>query len=253
MVYQYHRTVTSSLHAIARLASSSPYYVLINAPLPKALEIASRQVKRYPTIQASAHVRSSLRSVGQPVVQMLILKPTATHVPILLVSNKVPENSRETWSHMFDLEAPNQPLRWRNYQIAHIDDEARRGVTWRLSEPVFRHYHFRLKRLIAGRGGTVGGAGKRPLPSSHLSSDSAWQQVSELAKHLQIYPGFSGIRDDVRNLRAISNRLWRGSYPNYTYPRWQLPPETYRRAHKLARLETLVGANGANQPDPASP
>lgn len=227
-VQRYHRSVRSGLRAIALVARASPYVVLIQAPLDRAIEIARRQVERYPSIGVDHSTRTALRKVGQPAVQMVIMPPDGDKVSLVLLSNVIP-NEREQWQLALD---PDWPLVWRHYQLASGRGEA---ITWRLNEQIRAHYRCRINRLITGRGG-------QPRPGEklyQLPAAAAREQLLKLADHLTHYPGFSGIRQDVFELAQHSSKVWRSTHPQEPAPLWPRMPYLRFRTPETADLANL--------------
>ena len=229
----YHITVVSGLQAIARLARTSPYVVVVTAPLDKAERVAERQVKRYPSIIASHTTRTALRRAGYPAVQLVVMPPTEGEVVMLLMS-QTPIEGRETWQHALDLEAP---LVWRHYQLT-TTPEGR--VTWRLSEATRQHYRERIARLITGRGGVRRGPDGHHRAPYQLPPESAHQQVLKLAEHMRVYPGLSGVRADRVELAQYSTRVWKSTHPKHPYPQWPTYPYLPYQQPKTAPLETIT-------------
>lgn len=212
-VLHYHRTVTSALHTVARLARSSPWVAVIEVPVMKAVQVAQRQVSRHPTIMATHTTRTALRRAGVAAVQLVVMPPTGDTVTMLLMSNVVPPGSREVWQHALIPE----PLTWRNYALTRLPDNR---VTWRLSEAARDHYRQRVARLITGRGGPVD-QGKRPY---QLPPETAAQQILQLAAHLRHYPGFAGVRSDIFDLAQHSTKIWKATHSQRQWPVWPTMP-----------------------------
>ncbi|WP_245556563.1 hypothetical protein [Deinococcus aquatilis] len=221
--------MTSALQIVARLAHSSPFVAVIEAPVAKAVQIAQRQAQRYPTIDTDHGTRTALRKIKMPAVQLVIMPPEDGEVAMLLLSNVVPADSREHWHNAF---AP-YPLTWRNYELTQT---AAGRITWRLSTEARQHYRARIARLITGRGGQPG-YGKRPY---QLPPQTAHDQIIKLAAHLQHYPGLSGIRSDVFDLAQYSTRVWTATHSQEHYPVWPTMPYARFSQAQTAPLPDLI-------------
>ena len=168
-----------------------------------------------------------------PATQQVILPPTQGNVTLLLMSNVVPEPSREQWRLALD---PDDLLRWRNYELYRSPEGT---ITWRLSEQVRAHYRMRITRSITGRGG-------RPKPGERpyqLPPATARQQVLQLAVHLGRYPGFSGIRADVYSLAQHSTKVWHNTHPHEPFPVWPKMPYLRFGQYRTAPLDDLLEEN----------
>lgn len=227
-VLNYHITVTSGLQDVARLARASPQVAVIQAPLGKALQIAQRQVDRYPVIASDHGTRTALRRAGLPAVQLVAMPPDRETITLMLLSN-VPGGEREQWRPVID---EDEPLIWRHYQLVRSSTGS---ITWRLSEAMRAHYRQRLNRLITGWSGKPK-PGDRPY---QLSPDTARTQVLLLAQHLQRYPGLSGIRRDVHELAQHSTRVWGSTHPALPYPVWPTMPYLRYQQPRTAALSGL--------------
>lgn len=230
---RYHTTTTSGLQEVARLARASPLVVDITVPAQQASRVAQRQAERYPSITQDHGTRSALRRVDMPAVQLVILPPEKGDITLLLLSNLVPENSREQWRLALD---PDEPLRWKNYELCRLPDGR---ITWRLSEQVRAHYRMHITRSITGRGGHPQ-PGERPY---QLPPETARQQVLSLAQHLTRYPGLSGIRKDVFALAHHSTKIWRNTHPQEPFPMWPKMPYARYGSPKTAPLDHLLEEN----------
>lgn len=226
--FHYHLTVTSALYMVARLARSSPYVAVIEVPLPKAVQVAQRQVSRHPTITATHTTRTALRRAGLAAVQLVVMPPSGDTVTMLLMSNVVPPSSREVWQRVLD----PLPLTWRNYELTRLPDSR---VTWRLSQAARDHYRQRLARLITGRGGPPA-QGERPY---QLPPATAAEQVRKLAAHLGNYPGFAGIRSDIFELAQHSTKLWNATHSQGQWPEWPTMPYVRFSQPQTAPLSDL--------------
>lgn len=229
MSLRYHITVTSALQQVVLLARLSPMVATITAPLQKAEQVAHRQAQQYPTITATPNTRSALRAAGLPAIQLVVMPPDSNTVTMFLLSNVIPQDSREVWRNALD---PHAPLTWRNYSLTTTKTGS---VTWRLSQQARDHYRQRLARLITGRGG-VPQAGQRPYM---MPDETARTQVLKLAEHLHRYPGFSGVRADVFDLAQHSTKLWRNTRPNSHYPVWPRQPNTRFSAAQTAPIDQI--------------
>lgn len=230
---RYHLTATSSLQAVARLARASPWIVAITVSAEQAARVAQRQAERYPSITRDHRSRNALRNLGLPAIQLVTLAPAQGHVTLLLVSNVVPQDSREQWRRALD---PDEPLRWRNYELIRSPEGA---ITWRLSEQARAHYQMCINRTITGRGG-------RPKPGERpyqFSPATARQQVLQLAAHLCRYPGFSGIREDVYTLAQHSTKVWHNTHPHEPFPVWPKMPYLRFGQYRTAPLDDLLEEN----------
>lgn len=229
MQLRYHLTVTSGLQQVVLLARLSPVVATITAPLEKAVQVASRQASRYPTITATPNTRSALRAAGLPAVQLVIMSPNEGAVTMFLLSNVAPQDSRETWRNALD---ERDLLTWRSYELVRGKNNA---MTWRLSQQARQHYRDRLARLITGRGG-IPAPGQKPYL---LPDQTAHEQVLKLAQHLHHYPGFSGVRADVFDLAQHSTKLWRNTRPNSHYPVWPRQPNMRFSAAQTAPIDQI--------------
>lgn len=229
----YHTTTTSALQAVARLARTSPYVVVIVAPLKKAEQVAQRQAQRYPSITATHTTRTALRRAGYPAVQLVVMHPSQGEVVMLLMSQHLIEG-REVWQHALD---PDTPLVWRHYQLT-TTPEGR--ITWRLSEATRRRYEVQIARLITGRGGVRIGANGRKRAAYQLPPESAHRQVMKLAEHLRVYPGLAGVRADLFALAQYSTRVWNSTHPKHPYPRWPTYPYLPYLQPRTAPLHTIT-------------
>jgi hypothetical protein len=233
---RYHSTVTSGLQAIIRLIRKSPYVVQLEVPVHKALAIAERQVKRYPSITQTHTTRTALRKVNLPVIQLVVMPPNGQTITLFLLSNQVPPDTRETWSQALD---PTTPLTWRNYELTQLEDGR---ISWRLSRQVRERYGVQLTRLITGRGGVrqvLTPGGMRRQAKYQLRPEVAYTQVLKLAAHLGQYPGLAGVRRDVFALAQQSTRLWQSTHPQRPYPVWPYQPYLPYRTPRMAPLSDL--------------
>lgn len=239
--FHFHKTVTSALQTVTRLARSSPYYAELRVPITRAEAVSDKLARRFPTIYATHTTRTALRKAKVPALHLVVMPPEVAkgEVVMLLLSNLIPENSGEMWRLCLD---PEQPLIWRNYELTKLEDGR---ITWKLSEVAERHYRKRLARLITGRGGLTP-KGKRPY---QLPDATAYQQVLLMARHLNHYPGLAGVRRSVFALAQHSTRMWKATRPHHTYPTWPTMPYVRLSAAQTAPLSELQEFTHAQKKD----
>lgn len=159
-----------------------------------------------------------------------------------------PIEGRETWRHILDAD---EPVIWGAYQF---DLTPVGRATWRLSEAKREHYRNRIARLITGRGGVVVDQDGKRQAAYKPTPEIAHKAVSNLIRHLGVYPGFSGVRGDLFGLGQYSTRVWQSTHPNYPYPVWPRHPTLPYIKPRTAPLYTITQHSQEESPhDPEEP